>query len=135
MPLVQSIGWALIHFVWQGTVIGIATALALRALGGARPTVRYAVACCSLALMLIVPVAAVFVDRASDSLTAAAATSITVGTPVPVDSLLPPAFVVWLMGVLLLSVRLLVAWAGVERLKRATRSVDATVSARVQSLA
>ena len=39
-PLVQSIGWALIHFVWQGTAIGIATALALRALAGARPSVR-----------------------------------------------------------------------------------------------
>ena len=56
-PLVQSIGWALLHFVWQGTVIGIAAALVLRALAGARPTMRYAVACFSLALMLIVPMA------------------------------------------------------------------------------
>ena len=58
-PLVQSLGWALIHFVWQGTAIGLATALALRVLAGARPTMRYAVACLSLALMLgIVPVVA-----------------------------------------------------------------------------
>jgi beta-lactamase regulating signal transducer with metallopeptidase domain len=137
MPLVQSIGRALIHFVWQGTVIGIATALALRALAGARPTVRYAVACFSLALMLIVPLAAVLADFASDPLTIAstAAASITVGPEVPVDRLLPSAVVVWLAGVLLLSVRLLVAWAGVERLKRATRAVDAAVIARVQSLA
>ena len=35
-PLVQSIGWALVHFVWQGTVIGLATAVALRALDRAR---------------------------------------------------------------------------------------------------
>jgi len=137
MPLVQSIGWALIHFVWQGTVIGIASALALRALAGARPTVRYTVACFSLALMLIVPLAAVLAGRASDSLAivSAAATSINVGPPVPLDRLLPAAVVVWLVGVLLLSVRLIVAWAGVERLKWATRAVDATVIARVQSLA
>ncbi len=137
MPLVQSIGWALIHFVWQGTVIGIASALALRALAGARPTVRYAVACFSLALMLIVPLVAVLADRGSDSLAivSAAATSINVGPPVPLDRLLPAAVVVWLVGVLLLSVRLIVAWAGVERLKWATRAVDATVIARVQSLA
>ena len=110
-PLVQSIGWALIHFVWQGTVIGIATALALRALAGARPTMRYAVACFSLALMLIVPIVAVLTDRASDSVTAisTAADSINVVPPVPLDRLLPSAVVVWLAGVLLLSVRLIVA--------------------------
>ena len=98
---------------------------------------RYAVACFSLALMLIVPVVAVLTDRASDSVTVAstAAVSVNVVPPVPLDRLLPSAVVVWLAGVLLLSVRLIVACAGVERLKRATRSVDATVVARVQSLA
>jgi len=136
-PLVQSLGWALIHFVWQGTAIGLATALALRVLAGARPTMRYAVACVSLALMLIVPVVAVLADRASGSVTVASSgvASVNVVPPVPLDRLLPSAVVVWLAGVLLLSVRLIVACAGVERLKRATRSVDATVVARVQSLA
>ena len=100
-PLVQSIGWALLHFVWQGTVIGIAAALVLRALAGARPTMRYAVACFSLALMLIVPILAVFTNRASDSVTATstAADSINVVPPVPLDRLLPAAVVVWLAGV------------------------------------
>ena len=136
-PLVQSIGWALLHFVWQGTVIGIAAALVLRALAGARPTMRYAVACFSLALMLIVPILAVLTNRASDSVTATstAADSINVVPPVPLDRLLPSAVVVWLAGVLLLSVRLIVACGRIERLKRATRLVDATVVARVQSLA
>ena len=136
-PLVHAIGWALIHFVWQGTVMGIATVLALRALSGARPTVRYAVACFSLASMLIVPVIAVLTNRATDSLTgaSAAAASVNVVPPVPLDRLLPSAVIFWLAGVLLLSVRLVVACAGVERLKRATRTVDATVVARVQALA
>ena len=72
IPLVRTIGWALIHFVWQGTAIGLATALALRVLAGARPATRYTVACFSLALMLIVPVvAAVLTERASDSVTVA----------------------------------------------------------------
>jgi beta-lactamase regulating signal transducer with metallopeptidase domain len=136
-PLVQSIGWALIHFVWQGSAIGIAAALALRVLASARPTLRYAVACCSLALMLIVPVAAVLTDRAPDSaaVTSMAAASVAVVPPVPVDRLLPATVAVWLAGVFLLSIRLIVACAGVERLKRATRAVDATVVARVQLLA
>ena len=114
-PLVQSIGRALLHFVWQGTVIGIAAALVLRALAGARPTMRYAVACFSLALMLIVPVVAGLSDRASDAVTVTsmAAASVNVAPPVPLDRLLPSAVVVWLAGVLLISVRLIVACAGV----------------------
>ena len=58
-PLVQSIGWALLHFIWQGAVIGAATAIALRALAGAAPTTRYLVACPGLALMMLAPVSSV----------------------------------------------------------------------------
>jgi beta-lactamase regulating signal transducer with metallopeptidase domain len=156
-PLVQSIGWALIHFVWQGTVIGIATALTLRALAGARPAMRYAVACFSMALMLIVPVVGMLTARPSASAalwcqavngeftihcltpsaspSASGARPINVATSVLLDRVLSSAVMAWLAGVLLLSVRLMVAWAGIERLKRATRSVDATVVARAQLLA
>jgi bla regulator protein blaR1 len=136
-PLVQSIGWALIHFIWQGTAIGLATAIALRLLAGARPTMRYAVGCFSLVLMLIVPIAAVFSDRISDSVNVVSATT-AAGAAVPslpIDRLLPATVIVWLAGVLLLSIRLIAACAGVERLKRATRAVDATVALRVESLA
>jgi D-alanyl-D-alanine endopeptidase (penicillin-binding protein 7) len=30
--LVQAVGWALLHFVWKGALIGIATALSMRLL-------------------------------------------------------------------------------------------------------
>ena len=136
-PLVQSIGWALIHFIWQGTAIGLATAIALRLLAGARPTMRYAVGCFSLVLMLIVPIAAVFSDRTSDSLNVVSVTTAAVAAvpSLPINRLLPTTVIVWLAGVLLLSIRLIAACAGVERLKRATRAVDTTVALRVQSLA
>ena len=52
-PLVLSIGWALVHFIWQGTLIGGATALVLRAMREAPAAKRYLVACVSLALMLL----------------------------------------------------------------------------------
>jgi beta-lactamase regulating signal transducer with metallopeptidase domain len=136
-PLVQSIGWALIHFIWQGTAIGLATAIALRLLAGARPTMRYAVGCFSLVLMLIVPIAAVFSDRTSASLNVVSVTTAAVAAvpSLPINRLLPTTVSVWLAGVLLLSIRLIAACAGVERLKRATRAVDASVALRVQSLA
>jgi uncharacterized protein (TIGR03435 family) len=54
-------GWTLLHFVWQGTVIALAAACVLRLLRGARPQLRYAVACMALAMMLASPVATAFV--------------------------------------------------------------------------
>jgi beta-lactamase regulating signal transducer with metallopeptidase domain len=56
-------GWTLVHFVWQGTVIALATAGVLRLLRGSRPQLRYAVACIALAMMLAAPVATAVVLR------------------------------------------------------------------------
>jgi bla regulator protein BlaR1 len=53
--LVSSVGVTLLHFVWQGALIGCATALALIAMRNARPQQRYAVACAGLALCLAWP--------------------------------------------------------------------------------
>lgn len=55
--LVQNLGWALLHFVWQGALIGCGTALLLALLRNARPQTRYAVACASLLLCLLLPLA------------------------------------------------------------------------------
>ena len=51
--IVASIGWTLMHFVWQGALIGCAVALALTALRNARAEHRYAVACVGLLLCLV----------------------------------------------------------------------------------
>jgi bla regulator protein blaR1 len=52
---VPSLGWALVHFVWQGALIGCATAVLLVALRNARPERRYAVACLALLLCVAWP--------------------------------------------------------------------------------
>jgi beta-lactamase regulating signal transducer with metallopeptidase domain len=54
-----ALGWALVHFLWQGLLVGIAAGLALSLLGNARPQLRYAVACAALGLCLALPVATV----------------------------------------------------------------------------
>jgi D-alanyl-D-alanine endopeptidase (penicillin-binding protein 7) len=54
---VTSLGWALLHFVWQGALIGCATAVLLVALRNARPECRYAVACAALLLCFVWPAA------------------------------------------------------------------------------
>ena len=48
-------GWTLVHFAWQGALVGLAAATALRLLRHATPQSRYAVACLALAAMLVLP--------------------------------------------------------------------------------
>ena len=38
-PVIEVVGWALIHFVWQASLLGLATAIAMRI--GQRPSTRY----------------------------------------------------------------------------------------------
>jgi beta-lactamase regulating signal transducer with metallopeptidase domain len=55
-PLAQAIGWALIHFVWQGALIGLAAAVAFLSLQRSAADVRYVVAAIALSLMATMPV-------------------------------------------------------------------------------
>ncbi|HXG54093.1 MAG TPA: M56 family metallopeptidase, partial [Vicinamibacterales bacterium] len=54
-PVALAIGWALIHFVWQGALIGVLAAAALVALRRSAADVRYVVAAIALALMATMP--------------------------------------------------------------------------------
>jgi bla regulator protein BlaR1 len=55
--LVASLGWTLLHFVWQGALIACVAATLLLALRNARPETRYAIACTALLLCLAWPAA------------------------------------------------------------------------------
>jgi len=48
-------GWTLVHFAWQGALVGLAAAIALRLLRHSSPQSRYGVACVALAAMLVLP--------------------------------------------------------------------------------
>src|SRR2546423_3313382 len=85
-PLFQALGWALVHFIWQGALVallyaGLATGLRRRA-----ANLRYAVACAAMLLMLLLPAATVFVIARSssqapgESLAAQATASVTAPT-------------------------------------------------------
>jgi len=53
--LVASVGWTLVQFLWQGALIGCATATLLTVLRNRRPESRYLVACTGLFLCLAWP--------------------------------------------------------------------------------
>ncbi len=54
-PAAQVMGWALLHFVWQGALVGGLTAIALAALRSSAADVRYVVSTIGLSLMLTLP--------------------------------------------------------------------------------
>lgn len=65
--LVPALGASLLHFLWQGALLGLLAALLLAALRNARPQVRYAVTCAALALALLLPVMTLAILLAPDA--------------------------------------------------------------------
>ena len=55
-PAAQAIGWALLHFIWQGTLVAGLTGLLLVCLRNGAADVRYVVSAIGLSLMLTLPV-------------------------------------------------------------------------------
>src|ERR1017187_4109843 len=52
----QRVGWALVHFLWEGAAIAGLLWLVLRLAARRRPQVRYVVSCVALLLMVVAPV-------------------------------------------------------------------------------
>jgi beta-lactamase regulating signal transducer with metallopeptidase domain len=57
--VVERLGWTLIHFVWQATVVAMLLVAALRLLRRCSANCRYVAGCVALALMVALPVATV----------------------------------------------------------------------------
>jgi uncharacterized protein (TIGR03435 family) len=138
------IGWTLVHFVWEGTLIALICAGVLRAMRRASARARYAAACAGLLAALTAPPVTVVVLTMSDSaprtgvaaVVLSSVASVHTGShgvpqaatasfggvrPVPVDNntvaALLSAFVsFWAAGVVLLTARLASGWWRVRRL-------------------
>jgi uncharacterized protein (TIGR03435 family) len=52
-----TVGWTLVHFLWEGTVVALAAAVALWLLRGAPAQARYVTACAALVAALLAPIA------------------------------------------------------------------------------
>jgi HEAT repeat protein/beta-lactamase regulating signal transducer with metallopeptidase domain len=57
MTLLEAVGWALVHFVWQGALVAGLVALALASMRRASATLRYAVSVGALFTMAVLPAA------------------------------------------------------------------------------
>lgn len=124
--LVPAVGWALLHFLWKGTLLSLAAALFLRLTRGGRPQVRYIVLCMALALCVVVPL----VDGYRE-FTAMAAIDPVPALPVWMQHAVAPALsqepmlwvvTAWLFGVGLMMARVVVGLAWVHRLAHASHA-------------
>ncbi|HEY1141529.1 MAG TPA: M56 family metallopeptidase [Lysobacter sp.] len=133
--LVPALGRALLHFLWQGALIGLLAALALRLLRDARPQTRYAVACFAMLLCAMVPtvyvIAQLYTPEAANVAVSAhegaritgfamAARDLTPDLASRVDAALPTIVLLWAAGAGALSLRMVAGLLWIQRL-RATR--------------
>src|SRR5689334_8969074 len=144
-PLAHAIGWALVHLLWQGVLVAAILAAALALMSKRSANARYLAACGALVVLVALGVAtavhvyepgvegsAISLDglkpvlhssafEISESATAAAPS--TWQTIVAfANSHLPQFVLAWMVGVLLLSVRLMFGWLRAHRI--ATRNAS-----------
>jgi len=92
MNATSALGWSLLHFLWQGTLIALATKLALSMLPRRQASLRYAVAVGALALMPLMVVVSV-VRTSSSSAAPLPRERAPVAAPVAVAERAPRALV------------------------------------------
>ena len=127
---------ALLHFLWQGSVLAAGLAVALRRLRNASASDRHALACATLTLMAVAPVATFFALKtdgvvvtpiaptqtpvpATQTVSGPIATGAEGGSGILAPWILPWITAVWIVGVAVSALRLL---GGAWRLHRwATR--------------
>jgi beta-lactamase regulating signal transducer with metallopeptidase domain len=137
-PACQALGWALLHFCWQGTLVALAMAGCKLTLRNSPARVRYTVNCLCLVLLLALPLLtlAVFVSQTSTEPVAGGwkGTAALVIPPAShalapgslqrsgiqesIAPWLPWIVAVWISGVILLSIRWFGAWTYLRRLRR-----------------
>ncbi len=137
-PLAQAIGWALVHLLWQGLLVAAILAATLALLSKQSANARYLASCGALVLLVILGAATAYrsyeggrvsgVGSRNETGTIALPANLDASSgdlssdtrlPTPdtrfelstfAKAQLPKVVLIWLTGVLLLSVRLLFGW-------------------------
>lgn len=142
-PWTTTVGWTLVHFLWQGTLVALVAAIVLRLLRGASAQARYVTACAALVVALAAPFAtvpalAVIAQPAIGTASAPAAPAIRGGSfarsaraslatlapqgaadPAAATSPLSILAMLWAVGVAALTTRLVIGWWRVRQLHAA----------------
>lgn len=126
--LVPALGSVLLHFLWQGALIGLLAWLALALLRNARPQTRYTVACLALLSCVLLPAWALVQALSGAGAPSPAPLILAFGNvaaapvasalllPAPSMASLPWLVALWAAGVVMLAVRMACGWLWVRRL-------------------
>ena len=149
--LVPVLGRALLHFLWQGAVIGLLAAALLQALRDARPQARYAVACLALLTCALAPILGIAWQLAdARAVVAAPADAAATVSFVPtlgavthalaqawrLDDTLPMIVALWAAGACVLALRMALGVWWIQRLCAAPQgAASAAWQARLDALA
>ena len=122
MRFANALGWTLIHFLWEGTLIAALFALSQTMLRRASANSRYLGGCGAMLLMLAAPLATL-AELAGHR--AASTGMIAAGAMRGKNAadFFPVLIGVWLAGVVLLSVWSAGGWVMAQRLRRQSRSL------------
>ena len=160
-PLAQSIGWALLHLVWQGAIVAAILAASLALMTRRTANARYAISCAALALLPLLAVITAWRAYEEPPLPLEGGSAVLRAQALPLDlakaaavhatratlrsfgeiahDALPNVVLLWLVGVTILSIRLVVSWSRIKKLAQtaspATETWERTLSRLSDALA
>jgi TonB family protein len=148
LPLIQSLGWTLLHFLWQGALIGAGYAVVRLIVPAHHTEVRYAAGLAALALMALCPAltlgivyphvvaTAAQVEPTGIDIVAATASAMDPATDASrLDGVLPWLVLLWVLGVTVTAWRALRQWQALERIARRCARPSSELERMLASLA
>ncbi len=142
-----ALGWALLHLLWQGVLVGVAHALLRAVLPRSASHARYAAGLGALAVLVLLPVVTFvhLLDGFAPAVTVASAGVLAADGAVQAGpgwalaggegSLAVWVVALWLAGVLVVAMRSLNQWCQLQRTLRRWARPDARLAAQLASLA
>jgi beta-lactamase regulating signal transducer with metallopeptidase domain len=132
LPWIQSLGWTLLHFLWQGALIGVGYATLKLIVPSSNAEARYAAGLIALALIALCPIATFAIVYPHFAVAAASGAVESTGVDVVVaataaaaptieftlDKVLPWLVLTWGLGVAVMAWRALRQWQQLERIAR-----------------
>lgn len=148
-PWMDALGWTLLHFLWQGALVGVVFATLRALIPASHCNARYANGLAALALMLVFPLVTLFTMLRADggvesvlqvsSSAAAGASAIAQAAPAnalsAMDAALQWVVCLWVAGVLLVAYRSWLQWRSLIQIARKWAQSDPSLEAALLALA
>ena len=137
-PVLDAIGWALLHSVWQGLLILLLLKLILHLMPSSKAILRYGISLAGMAAILLAGIATVLYLLPQQPAEESSVTAIPLTTPaaveislplfyravVYIENQMPVILAVWIVGVLICTLRLAGGWMYISRLKKTALPVS-----------